>query len=70
MPEFRLELAKYLNNLGNALRDAGRPDEGETARAEGLAIYRRLVAEYPNRSDFRKELTHVAGQDAAPAPEP
>src|SRR4029453_11791938 len=70
VPEFQLELGKYLINLGNALRDAGRPDEAEKARAEGLAIKRRLVAEYPNRSDFREELTHALGKDTAPGPKP
>jgi hypothetical protein len=55
--------------LGNALRDAGRANEAETARAEGLAICRRLVAEFPNRAEFRKELADVEERTTAPAPE-
>ena len=55
-PEFRLELAKSLYNLGNVLRDTGRPKDAEAARAEALVIFRQLVAEFPNRPDFRQEL--------------
>jgi hypothetical protein len=51
-----MELATYTFNLGNVLRDTKRLKEAEGARAEALAILKQLVAEFPNRPDFREEL--------------
>jgi hypothetical protein len=55
-PEFRLELAKSLHNLGNVLRETTQVKEASTAHAEALAIFRQLVAEYPNRPEFQREM--------------
>jgi len=38
------------------LRDTKRPKEAEAARVEALAILKQLVAEFPNRPEFRQEL--------------
>ena len=48
-PEFRRALAGTHSNLGNSLHDAGRLKEAEAAHAEGLAIRRQLVADFPAR---------------------
>jgi hypothetical protein len=68
VPEFRLELGKYLVNLSNALSDSGQPREARAARAEALAILKRLVAEYPNWPTFREQLANVEGLVDSPAP--
>ena len=55
-PEFRLELASYLFNLGNLIRDKGLLKEAEAVYGEALPIQKHLVAEFPNRPEFREEL--------------
>ena len=55
-PEFRLELAKYLFNLGNLIRDKGLLKEAEAVYGEALPIQKHLVAMFPGRPEFREEL--------------
>jgi hypothetical protein len=61
-PEFRLELAKSQRNLGNVFNATNRPKEAEAAHAEALTICRQLVAEFPNRQEFRQELAETEAQ--------
>jgi hypothetical protein len=68
-PELRLELGRYLFNLGNALAETGRPNEAEAARAEGLVILKQLVVDFPNRPEFRQELAERVGKKPQPATE-
>jgi hypothetical protein len=55
-----------LNNLANVLRKTGRPKEAEAAYTEALAIFKQLVADFPNRAEFRRELAD-AEADARPS---
>jgi hypothetical protein len=68
-PELRLELGKYLLNLGNALAETGRPKEAEAARAEGRVILKQLVVDFPNRPEFHQELAERVGKQSLPATE-
>jgi tetratricopeptide (TPR) repeat protein len=61
LPEFRLELARSHNNLGNLLRNTGRPSEEETAFNDALDIYKQLAADFPQVSDYRSELAGALG---------
>ena len=55
-PEFRMELAKYLVNLANLIRDKGLLKEAEAVYREALPILKQLVAVFPGRPQFREEL--------------
>ena len=48
------------------LRDTERPKEAEAAHAEALAIFKQLVAEFPNRPEFRQELAEQKDKDLDP----
>jgi tetratricopeptide (TPR) repeat protein len=55
-PEFRQELARSHNNLGNLLSATGRLKEAEAAYGEALALRKQLAADFPSRPEFRQEL--------------
>ena len=55
-PSFAWNLAKYLFNLGNLIRDKGLLKEAEAIYGEALPIKKNLVAVFPGRPEFREEL--------------
>ena len=68
-PEFREELAAGHNDVGLLLRDKGLLKDAEAAQAEALAIQKRLVAEFPEVTDYRNavagtlfKLANLAGK--------
>jgi hypothetical protein len=62
-----MELATSQRNLGNVFSATNRPKEAEAAHAEALTIFRQLVAEYPNRPEFRQELADAQAAQARAA---
>ena len=50
-------LARSQAILGAVLRDAGRPGDGEAALRQALGIQKQLVADFPDRPDYRLELS-------------
>ena len=55
----RHQLAISHNSLGTLLRELSRPREAETACTTALDIEKRLFADFPNRSDFQRELANA-----------
>jgi hypothetical protein len=45
------------------LRDTGRSKDAEAARTEAVVIFNQLVADYPNRPEFRQELAERGLQE-------
>jgi hypothetical protein len=69
VPEFQLELGKYLINLGNALRDAGRTGRSRNDTRRGPGRLQTTCRRIPQRADFRKELANVEGLNSSSLPE-
>lgn len=58
IPEYRQELARSHNNLGDPLKDAGRATEAETAFRAALFIRQQMVAESLTVPEFRQGLAN------------
>jgi tetratricopeptide (TPR) repeat protein len=56
VPQYRHDLARSYNNLGNLLRDQGKRDEAEAAYHDALKIQGLLAAEFPTVPEYRQEL--------------
>ncbi|HVJ81895.1 MAG TPA: tetratricopeptide repeat protein, partial [Planctomycetia bacterium] len=55
-PRFRIGVAKIRNNLGDLLRQLGRHDEAESELNRSVQIREGLVAESPERLNYRHDL--------------
>ena len=63
--ESRAIRAEGVYRVGRMRYHLGEMKEGETALADGLALYKQLAVEFPNRPEFRRELArsqHILGQ--------
>jgi tetratricopeptide (TPR) repeat protein len=60
-PDFRQDLARSHNSLGNLLRATGRPARAEAAYRAALALQKQLVADFPDQPDKRNDLAGTLG---------
>jgi hypothetical protein len=62
--ELQGELAASHANLGDALRKTSQPAEAKEHFATAKEMLARLVAQYPDRTQWKRELTWLDGQIA------
>jgi tetratricopeptide (TPR) repeat protein len=60
-PEFRQELARNQNNLGNLLYNTGRLKEAEAAYQDALAVFKQLAADFLSMPDYCNEAAGLLG---------
>jgi len=56
VPDYAWELGAGRGNLGIVLRALGEHNGGEQSYRQGIAVYRNLVARFPDVPDYRRQL--------------
>jgi tetratricopeptide (TPR) repeat protein len=63
VPRYQFSLAGMHMNLGNFWRERGQPEEAAGSFSSALAILRKLVAEYPEETLYRRDLAVTLLED-------